>query len=42
MALVGVLSTQLLHHEVMHAPVPSERDLEVKTMIDRSSQQARP
>ena len=38
MALVGVLSTQLLHHEVLHAQVSNGQDLELKTMIDRSAE----
>jgi asparagine synthase (glutamine-hydrolysing) len=35
MALVGVLSTQLLHHRVLHASPASGDDLTFKTFIDR-------
>jgi len=37
MALVGVLSTQLLYHRVLRAPVPDAAPLPFKTMIDRST-----
>jgi asparagine synthase (glutamine-hydrolysing) len=37
MALVGVLSTQLLYHRVLRAPTPSDASLHFKTMIDRST-----
>ena len=37
MALVGVLSTQLLHQEVLHARAPSGEDIHFKTFVDRSS-----
>ena len=38
MALVGVLSTQLLHYEVLHAQASNGEGLELRTMIDRTSE----
>lgn len=37
MALVGVLSVQLLHHHVLHASLPNGDDIQFKTFIDKSS-----
>ena len=37
MALVGVLSTQLLYQEVLHASAPSGEDLHFKTFVDKST-----
>jgi asparagine synthase (glutamine-hydrolysing) len=37
MALVGVLSTQLLHHHVLHAAPDSGEDAHFKTYVDRST-----
>jgi len=38
MALVGVLSTQLLYYEVLHAQPPAGEPIEFQTMIDLSTQ----
>lgn len=37
MALVGVLSTQLLHSQVLHATTPSGQDIHFKTFVDKST-----
>lgn len=37
MALVGVLSTQLLHERVLHAQARSGEDIQFKTFVDKSS-----